>query len=474
MTLSESRGDFYSRTEQLINETVGNQEIEKSLKRRLWSGFRVAMRISEQALSTYAGQIMLLSTVNLVGRFCDNIYFPDSLRGIRCIVPFFIGEDIDLLQRCIEVFNSINPLASADTGSAEPAEAISIGVSSDADIVMGSHNWISYVSPNARNAPLTDSRNPFGPLFASCLASAEAFRRLLKVISGRGTSTRDRTQHLSFSVLEGQPVTQQSHNPDLSHGVNIGNILLAGCGAVGNGIASALALMDHLQGSVTLLDDEDLEQSNVSRYATTKLNDVGNPKVDILAEILRTDTVSASPLVASIESLTDSTVSDFDLILSALDNRNNHQSRIYLQNLLPQRIIHAATQGLAVAVANIDFIHGACLGCLFYPRKEQLTLVQDPDCGGVVVRTKEGNEHAAAVSFVSAASGILAAAEVIKLSIHELGPLSLNNYLNMSLLSPELADVRFLEKDSHCVCLCGQPFKQNAYNKRYSIKKGQA
>ncbi len=468
MAHTDLRGNFHSRTEQLINETMGNQEVEDSFKQKAWRNFRVAVRISSQAANTYAGQLMLLSTVNLVGRYCDNLYLPESLHGVDCIVPFYIGRNLDLLERCVQVFESINPLANAEAGNAGPEKAVSIGISSDAEIVIGSDNWISYISSDARDAPLIDNRNPFGPIFASCLGSAETFRRLLQAIGATGVSMRNRTQAVSFSVLEGHSVTLHNQNPEFPRGVSTGKILLAGCGAVGNGIVSALALMGDLHGSVTLLDDEALEESNVSRYAATTLSDIGNSKVCILGDALRRDTISITPLVASVESLTDSTVMSYDTIVSALDNRSNHQSRIFLQNLLPKRIIHAATQGLAAAVANIDFIHGACLGCLFYPRKEHLTLVQDPDCGGVVVKTKEGNKHAAAVSFVSAASGILAAAEVIKLSIPELRPFSLNNYLNMSLMSPELADVRFLEKDPHCVCLCSQPFKQRAYARRYN------
>ncbi len=467
MERADSRGDFHSRTEQLIKDIEGIHEAQDSLKQKAWRNFGVVIRISSWVARTYAGQLMLLSSVNLIGRFCDNLYFHESLSGVDCVVPFYIGEDIDLLKRCIQVFESINPLAKAEVGKTEPTIAVSIGISTDADIVIGSDNWISYIGSDVRNAPLIDNRNPFGPFFASCLGSAETFRRLLQAMGATGVTIRNHTQGITFSVLEGHTVQFPNQNPELPRDPSIGTILLAGCGAVGIGFVSTLALMGDLHGSVTLLDDETLEKSNVSRYVTTRLKDIGNSKVHILANAFPRNTISITPHAASVESLTDSTVKTYDTIVSALDNRNNHQSRIFLQNLLPRRIIHAATQGLAVAVADIDFIHGACLGCLFYPRKEQLTLVQDPDCGGVVVKTKDGNSHPAAVSFVSAAGGILAAAEIIKLSIPELRPFSLNNYLNMSLMSPELADVRFLEKDSHCVCLCSEPFKQRSYNRRY-------
>jgi hypothetical protein len=131
--------------------------------------------------------------------------------------------------------------------------------------------------------------------------------------------------------------------------------------------------------------------------------------------------------------------------------------------MLPERIIHAATQGLAIALANIDFLDGICLGCLFSPRQAEISTIADPSCGGVTIHVENRDEIAASVSFVSTMSGISAASELIKLSVPELNSFALRNYLSLSLMSPDLADVRFRAKDPNCVCLCSERFRQEAY-----------
>ena len=242
-------------------------------------------------------------------------------------------------------------------------------------------------------------------------------------------------------------------------------MLLAGCGAVGNACAGALYQVDGLAGKLTFLDDQVLSVSNLGRYYMSTLSDLSRPKAEILSRLMPRGHLSSEPIQGEVESLDSGFVTDFDLVLSLLDNRDHHNARLHLQSLLPRRIIHAATQDLTIAVANIDFLNGICLGCLFSPRQDQISTAYDPSCGGVTLRIAE-EDYSAAVSFVSAASGFLAASELIKMSSPTLQRFALRNYLTMSLFSPELADVCFRQKDPACICLCSEPFRQAAFSSK--------
>jgi hypothetical protein len=200
------------------------------------------------------------------------------------------------------------------------------------------------------------------------------------------------------------------------------------------------------------------------------LFDVGQPKPLVLQNRFKRKPISVELFCFPVQSLPTETFDSYGIIFSGLDNRNDNEARFFLQNSLPYRIVHAATQGLAVSIANIKFDHGICLGCLFSPRPGTVSLVPDSVCGGVVLKTAQ-QEIAASVSFVSAASGILSASELVKLNVPELKGFALNNYLSLSMMSPDLADVHHRKKDESCLCLCSEEIRLQAYRSKHVNRK---
>jgi molybdopterin/thiamine biosynthesis adenylyltransferase len=463
--------DFNSRTKKLVEEVA----IPASLVLRdipdQWKDFSVFFSIHSDLAKTYAGQLMLLSSVNLVGRFCSNLFFPDSLSTVMAVMRFPFGSKSTLLESCIEIAGCVNPSMTTRVVVSKPSNCVTLGVNMEADVTINSDNWFSYLNWTNTSISYPESLNPFGPLFASCLGSAEVFRKLISALGAKGPLATRTLTKIRFSTLDFSCNDPVAINPPFPRNIDLGSVLFGGSGAVANGAASAIYFANGVRGSLTFLDDESVSLSNVSRYSLSTVSDIGKEKTLSLKEIFADSALSVHSLPIAVESLTPKDLDNFDVVVSMLDNRDHHRARIHMQNLLPKNVIHAATQGLALAIANINFLEGICMGCLFSPRLSEITTIADPICGGVTVQIKGQKEVAAAVSFVSAASGILAASELVKRSVRELNQFNLRNYLSLSLMSPDLADVRYRGKDKNCLCLCSEPIRHEAFKAKYFIKK---
>lgn len=432
---------------------------------KVWDEFSVAFSVTPEWAHSGVGQLMLISGVNLVGRFCRKLTFQKSLSDVKRIVPFpLIGVGGNLLESCLEIARSINPTMETRVVDSPQDVGVCLNIGGCSDITIASDGWFAYLNWYKTPIAVSDDQNPFGALMASCMGSAEVFRRLLDRIGTKGSIAQRKLRDVRFSTLDYSSVGFMLLNPPFPEKVILGDVLFVGCGAVSNGAIGALYQVNNLNGSFGLLDDETISLSNIGRYYVATTSDVGKRKPDVLGERLLKQNHRAHVIYTPVESLTTEDVNRYSFVFSGLDNRNNNRARFFLQNLLPSRIVHAATQGLGVAVANIDFAHSACLGCLYSPRAYEITTISDPSCGGVVLNL--GNTSvSASVSFVSTACGVLAASELIKLAVPELREFALDNYLSLSLMSPDLADVRHRNKESHCICLCSEPFRQQAFRK---------
>ena len=462
--------EFHSRTRRLIDEVAVSSSTDSSIIDEKWSKFSVYLSIDPAWVDTHAGQLMLLSTLNMVARFCNRVFLQASLSTVERIVGFPFCSQSNLIDSCQEITWLVNPHVSVHATDVQPTESVALSVGGKSDISISSDGWFAYLNWNSSRIEPANDFNPFGALIASSFGSAEVFRKLIGQIGAKGAIAQRTLEDIRFSVLDYSCNSPMPFNPPFPDSVNIGRVLFAGCGAVSNGAMTALYEISNLAGTFGLVDDESVSHSNVGRYLMTSLQDVGNPKASVLQERFRGKSVSIEPFNLPIETLPTESIDGYDIVFSGLDNRNNNQARFVLQNSLPYRIIHAATQGLAVSIANIRFNDGICLGCLFSPRPGTVSLVPDSVCGGVVLKTEQ-QEIAASVSFISAASGILAASELVKVSVPELRAFALDNYLSLSMMSPDLADAHHRRKDEYCLCLCSEEIRLEAYRDKHVNKK---
>lgn len=132
---------------------------------------------------------------------------------------------------------------------------------------------------------------------------------------------------------DGQKVLRKAH------------AVIVGCGGTGSHVATQMA---HLRvGGLTLIDDDVVETSNLSRIVGLGPEDVGRSKVDALADRLRRinpdcriDTVRASVLDVDPQQLTSA-----DVIVCATDS---HGSRSLLNEIATQYYVPTVDLGVEV------------------------------------------------------------------------------------------------------------------------------
>jgi molybdopterin/thiamine biosynthesis adenylyltransferase len=406
----------------------------------------------------------------MIARFCNNLCLQSSLSSVRRIVDFPSCCHSTLLDSCLESAALTNPQLTLRVSDARPQDCISITIGGNSEVSISSKGWFVYLNWTRSRVDPDDDLNPFGALLASCFGSAEIFRILIRRIGVKGAIAQRRLENIRFSALDYSYNSPVPLNPSLPSSIDVGSVLFVGCGAVTNGAMSVLYQLPALQATFGLVDDETTSYSNVERYVMSYLPDVGKAKPVVLQERFTGKQVSITPLCISVESLPTEMIDQYDIVFSGLDNRNGNQARFVLQNALPYRIVHAATQGLGISVASIGFMEGICLGCLFSPRPGERELVLDSVCGGVILQTPQ-LPFAASTSFVSATCGILAASELVKLTSPELRGFALNNYLSLSVMSPDLADSQLRVKDPHCLCLCSDKIRHCAFETKHIRKR---
>jgi len=264
-------------------------------------------------------------------------------------------------------------------------------------------------------------------------------------------------------------------------------LYLIGAGAVGQAFAATLVASGELQGYVTVIDGDRVEGTNLNRYLLAIQGDEKSWKSDLLAKYLRIGGFevysycsnwpnyaydSARPKQRK-DLLALEAEYRYGLILSCVDtNRARHA----IQRFWPQYLMGASTLGLGLSVAAYDMrSFYECLMCSnpvepAFPsieavaselrelspqlrrtwaekRGADLQILEDylsnPRCGHlgeneIAKFSNEGSGVDWSVGFVSAAAGILLAAQLVKHSF--LGtkafPSNLGNTLRFNFLNP--------------------------------------
>lgn len=88
MEEAEDPKEYHSRTERLIEEVALSDSVDRPRIEKVWDEFSVAFSVTPEWAHSGVGQLMLISGVNLVGRFCRKLTFQKSLSDVKRIVPF--------------------------------------------------------------------------------------------------------------------------------------------------------------------------------------------------------------------------------------------------------------------------------------------------------------------------------------------------------------------------------------------------
>lgn len=328
-------------------------------------------------------------------------------------------------------------------------------------------------------------RNPFGPYFAACIAAGEIFKWLRGLRENRGHYIKSLNLSLWDYAQYGTWTELPSGEWPLS--LKLPPLYLIGAGAVGQAVAAALTASRELCGYATIIDGDQIEDTNLNRYLLAIQGDEQVWKSELLAKYLRAGGFEVYPYCSdwpnyAYDSARPPQRNDllaleaayrYRLILSCVDtNRARHA----IQRFWPEYLIGGSTLELGLSVAAYD-MHSPyeCLMCsnpiepaipsieaianelrrLTHQGRHawaeehgaDLQILEDylsnPRCGhlGEQEIAKFGNEDRGtdwSVGFVSVAAGTLLAAQLVKHSL--LGstafPSNLGNTLRFNFLNP--------------------------------------
>lgn len=220
-------------------------------------------------------------------------------------------------------------------------------------IFVGCHDWTAILSSTKQHT-CGNSDNPFGAGLAACLAAAAVFRF---VFLSENPLARD----LELAIPK--PCAPTTWQPDRID--DLGRIVLAGAGAIGNSVVWALSRIT-VQATVEIVDPEAIDLGNIQRYALAERTDENEPKAKFLSKKLG-NSMNTRPFIGSLSEFFERRGYKTDLLLLALDSAN---ARCEAQASLPRRIINAWTQPDDLGISVHDFLNGACVNCLYMPKGE--------------------------------------------------------------------------------------------------------
>lgn len=493
------------------------QGVDSEAFKQTLSGQSIGIAFGKNAVGTAEGR----ATLDLLTRLCARLYPALAYIPLDAAAKRSVNSLKALAQ-------AINPDIGILGSSAVLTQRVVVGSAQRSvfragpeTLFVGSDNWLARVS-RTRPVGCGRTRNPFGAGTAACIAAANLFRRAFADRLPNAKLDHDAT----FSALAMSRVGEGAQNPPWQE-VELGELFLVGCGAIGNGFLWAFHEVA-CSGTLLVVDGETLDDTNPQRYAMTVASDIGKLKVELAKEWLKGSKLRVESVPLHWEEHVASRASwMLDRLAVAVDTE---RARIDIQASVPRAVHNSWTQRGEVGVSRHGFGGSdACMACLYMPSKPKLNLdqlvllalrlpeallnevrrrldlrveteraflelistqagipldqlapfenqpllelYQRGVCGGVILALRDGDtdRHAEVpMAFQSAFAGVLLAADVFA----EIGRLRarLPTMTQINLLGPlpELSPSRAVAKGESARCLCADADFAAAYESKYN------
>jgi len=247
----------------------------------------------------------------------------------------------------------INPDIEFETDS-PGTTSICIGSAKLPDAIFPtSSGWVARV--DHASAQPSGQDNPYGAGAAASLACAELFRR---VFVKTGAERDFKMSLLDFGDETGSELPLKSSN--------LGDVVFAGVGAVGNAALWALSRDTKLKGHLWLVDAEDLTLLNLQRYVLGTDADVSRSKVRLAKQLFQGTRLTAEACQTALEQFAELRNGiDIPTICISVDNV---EARREAQALLPRLVVNGWTGDEALGASwHVLSRDAACLACLYQP-----------------------------------------------------------------------------------------------------------
>jgi hypothetical protein len=339
---------FYSRTYSAIGAHLGitRAELETTL-----AGHLVGIHLGDACASEGNDKWIAEMLVNLLARLYPALALSGHKPSCENIINIAkaINPDIDIRFRQEEATTVVHV---GDTGP------------NDNGFFVCANGWVARLGQNL-TCRIGGPNNPYSAGAASALA---AWRIFQTVFSGKKPLAT--LPDISLSLLDyGTNLGEAESLPP----VNVGEVAVAGLGAVGNPALWAWAKHTGLTGKLHLIDPEDIELSNLQRYCLPFQNDVGIGKVQLAERELLATKLSRKLWPCSLEDFAKNYagINNLPTICVSVDNI---ESRRTAQALLPRLVVNGWTSDSGLGASWHRFIgNSACLACLYQPKNASLS-----------------------------------------------------------------------------------------------------
>ena len=325
--------NWYSDRDDRIDRIDGVQENYK--------GFKVGILIHDKA-PCYADQVMIITTLNILARWCRNIIIEVSDFNFDLPLPFN-GPSREVIDK---VLVSSDPSVKVQFGSL-------LKSSIDAKLLLGSPEvadsssfWIESVGwmagcgkgPSHKIIKSIDlNRNIIGAVFAASLGNAALFR----LANGMESETN---YQIWYSLFDFEAATSFKglKNPLLKTEIDLGIVHQVGCGAIGSSLSFMLGLTDW-NFNISLIDFDEVKFQNCSSSLVFTYEDATQRKFKTKTcetLLLQLGKQNVRTFEIDYRRFLEDQASKADLIL-CLANENSIWSTI--QNNYPPIVMHATT-----------------------------------------------------------------------------------------------------------------------------------
>ena len=386
------------------------------LERDWIDGKSVLIQAGDDACLTRAGQLLLVTLVNLLMRFHRDVHVSVSNPDAPILVPA-LCSGANLGDEMLKLANRIDPYGSfrVDTHPARnPTVSIGLGETCE----KGLHWYLGFERCVAELAidPVSLGKGTSSDLRGASVAAVLGASAAMKVVLGMTTAPRKLS---AWNLEEGDAAIE---GPRELPGVDVGRTLLVGAGAVANGVVYWLKQWGQ-KGSWTIVDADRVELHNTNRCVLFFPDDAGwcrdgpRLKSSCLAQHL-----SDARHVDKWYDEASEAREDFDTVL-VLANERDVRTRMSHRNDPIQFQATTSRTWLAQLHRHIAGIDG-CVRC----RMSDIRTAQLSCSEGAASTADAPRRPDAALPFLSLASGLMLASELQHLQLGEFGSSSENRW----------------------------------------------
>lgn len=341
-----SLAPFFSRAYSAIGAHLG---ITREELKQILSGHVIGIHLGEPCSAEGNDKWIAELLVNLIARLYPKL----SVSG-----------DKTACKNISKIAHAINPNIKIMRSPDEATVVVYVGggVATGNGFLASASGWVARVGGNVESGP----PNPYSAGAAAALAAWRVFQTVFPKAEAQPLVIPD----ISLSLLDyGAEAGKAEPLPS----VDLGEVAVAGIGAVGNPAIWAWARHAGLSGDLHLIDPEEVELSNLQRYCLPGHEDVKKGKVQLAERELRGSKLSLKRWPCSLEDFA-SNYSGIDTLPTFCISVDNVNGRRTAQALLPRLVINGWTSDNGLGASWHRFLgNRACLGCFYQPKGTSLS-----------------------------------------------------------------------------------------------------